>query len=103
MLLDIEARIGELLPSERETRGGVPRHTQRGEGGIFQKKIPKGITHRQLEGSRAIATHPDIVERVKAQARENEDIPTRTAVLSEIKYQKEKDRNDFFYNMKKDG
>ena len=39
-----------------------------------------------------MAKHPEIVERIKAKARETEDIPTRTAVVSEIRYENEKKR-----------
>ena len=42
-----------------------------------------------MQQSQTIAQHPEIVKKVKEQARENEDIPTKTAVLSEIKYQKQ--------------
>jgi len=79
MLLDIEARIGELLPSAEEAiKTPVTR--------------PTGIGHHRAIQARAIKNHPEIVEKVKAQARENEDIPTRTAVVNEIRYQKEKER-----------
>lgn len=39
-----------------------------------------------------IARHPEVVEKVKAQARENEDIPTKTAVINQIRYESEKKR-----------
>jgi hypothetical protein len=45
-----------------------------------------------MRSSQLISKHPKIVEKVKAQARKNEDIPTKTAVLNEIKYKKEKER-----------
>ena len=41
--------------------------------------------------SQTIAKHPDVVEKIKREARRNEDIPTKTAVLSEIRYQREVD------------
>lgn len=94
LLLDIEARIGELLPSAEEAqklshkipRSGLPR------SGPHQKVLPEGITERKAHQARTIKAHPDIVARVKAQARENEDIPTKTAVLNAISYEKEKAR-----------
>ena len=43
-----------------------------------------------MHQAQTIAKHPKIVEQVKAEARENEEIPTKTAVLKEILYQKEK-------------
>ena len=85
MLLDIEARIGELLPSQEEAlKTACPT-------GGRQKRFG-GMSHHRATQVRAIAKHPEIVEKVKAQARENEDIPTRTAVVNEIRYQKEKER-----------
>ncbi|MBS3919096.1 MAG: hypothetical protein KG012_09415 [Deltaproteobacteria bacterium] len=89
MLLDIGAGIGELaekIPPEKYQ--GIPKGHR--DGKARHEKI--GISHKRLHHAQAIAKHPEIVEKVKAQARENEDIPTRTAVISEIKYQKEKER-----------
>lgn len=43
-----------------------------------------------MTNARAIARHPDIVEEAKRDARRNEDIPTKTAVLSQIAHEKEK-------------
>ena len=72
MLLDIEARIGEMLPSAEEAQVG-----KRGviKGTPQSKMLPEGMNHKRATQSRAIAGHPEIVEKVKAQARENEDIP----------------------------
>jgi hypothetical protein len=96
MLLDIEARIGELLPSEEEMQKvrsdqykGRPLSQQKG-----LRQRPEGMSIMRAHTARTISKHPEIVEKVKAQARENEDIPTRTAVISEIRYQKEKDRRE---------
>jgi hypothetical protein len=73
MLLDIEARIGELLPSREESIKGRPSPS----GKRVQMKRPEGITEKRAHHARAISEHPDIVEKVKAQAKKNEDIPTR--------------------------
>jgi len=95
MLLDIETRIGELLPSIEEARKDVGKRqkgipiTQR-EGG----SVHPGITDKRAHHARAISRHPEIVEKVKAQARENEDIPTRTAVVNEIRHVEEKKRHE---------
>jgi len=66
MLLDIEGRIGELL--EKKTPGlktSLP-------GGGRQKADYDEIDHRRAGRAIEISKHPEIVERVKAQARENE-------------------------------
>ena len=94
MLLDIEGRIGELLPSPEEaqahgrTQAKVHGRTGKDDGRI----LPEGITSKKAHQARAIKDNPEIVERVKAQARENEDIPTKTAVLNAIEHQKDIDR-----------
>ena len=40
-----------------------------------------GLSKARVRDSQTIAKHPEIVEKVKAKARANEDIPTKTAVL----------------------
>ena len=42
------------------------------------------MSEQRMQQSQQIAKHPEIVERVKAKAKEADDIPTRTAVISEI-------------------
>lgn len=93
MLLDIEARIGEL--SEREPKAksiGLP-----GGGSLPSGKVPKyerlGLTEKQMANSQAIHQNPKAVEDIKREARENDDIPTKTAVLQKIKLEKYKANN----------
>ncbi|HOD36810.1 MAG TPA: hypothetical protein PLR20_05770 [Syntrophales bacterium] len=90
LLLDIEGRIGELLPSRDKAmtgRKGVPKGTP-------SKVLPEGIDHKRAHQARAISENPAVVEKIKAQARENEDIPTKTAVINAINYEKEKQRKE---------
>ena len=64
MLLDIEARIGELLPSREEVRASQNQ-------GLKQKRIlPDGMDWKRSSASRAIKENPAIVAKIKAQARE---------------------------------
>lgn len=76
-LLDAEVRIGELL-KDTTSRTGIC--NKNGE-----KELPEGITHKQSHFFQAMAAHPEIVEQIKAEAIENDDLPTRTEVLREIK------------------
>jgi len=86
MLLEIEARIGELLPSREDAqkaaratgshRMAIPKGTA--------KILPEGITHKKAYQARTIKDNPEVVAKIKAQARENEDIPTKTAVLNAV-------------------
>ncbi|MEO5366653.1 MAG: MT-A70 family methyltransferase [Magnetococcus sp. WYHC-3] len=81
-LLDAEAKIGELLKVQ-SNRGGSLNYKSGAP-----KSLPKGITHKQSSQFQALADHKDIVERVKAEAKENDDLPTRTDVLRIIAQQK---------------
>jgi len=83
-LLAIEAKIGELLPDDARLIHG------KGEAGI--KKLPKEINYRQAYRARAIHSHPAEVAEVIKEAKKNEDIPTKTAVLNKIAYKRELER-----------
>ena len=89
-LLDAEVKIGELLKKIPKDPGGRPAKTQDTAVHSFEK--PKhevveslGFTTKQANRFETLANHPDIVEQVKAEARENEDIPTRSRVLQLVK------------------
>ncbi len=47
-----------------------------------------GFTVRQVQRFQQLASHPEIVEQAKAEARENDDIVSRSLVLNMIKEQK---------------
>lgn len=76
-LLDAEARIGEILSArpitDRSHRGGT------------SKPLPEGITRNQSSQFQLLAENKEIIEKVKAEAEENDDLPTRTEVLRQIK------------------
>jgi len=106
LLLTIEGRIGALALKEPKAKGTPVKSKQGGFTGTKPSgKEPKhkrlGIDRHRMDQSQQIAKHPEIVEKVKARAKENEDIPTKTAVLSEIKYQKAKERIDKMPKMPK--
>jgi len=85
-LLDAESKIGELLKDNPPT-------FQRGKDGKIKgnKTLPEGITHKQSHFFQTLAANPEIVEQVKAEAIENDDLPTRTEVLRKVK---EKDKTE---------
>lgn len=91
MLLAIEARIGELLPSEEEAM-----KTHGGKLSGYHRTLPDEFgddeRHRKYRShiARAIARHPEAVEKIIEEAEENEDIPTKTAVLKEIQLQRQR-------------
>jgi hypothetical protein len=87
MLLAIEARIGELLPDPNKALS-----TSLSGGG--KAKRPEGIKSKQAFHARTIAGHPTEVAEVIQEAEENEDIPTKTAVLNKVRFKKEKERRE---------
>jgi hypothetical protein len=88
MLLNIEARIGELAQSiPQERNQGIPKGQPVGKP-LKHEKI--GVSEKRMHDSQTIHRNPAAVASVIKQARENEDIPTKTAVLNEIRYQREK-------------
>lgn len=97
-LLDVEARIGELsLAEPRRIPGGKGTgKVQSGEGPTKYERL--GISKGRTEISQAIARHPEAVEKVIAEAKENEDIPTKTAVLNKIKADREKQLRENYEN-----
>ena len=67
MFLDIEARIGELLPTREKAMS-----TTKDSPSSSRERVhrPLGISEKRAHHARAISEHPDIVECVKVQARE---------------------------------
>jgi hypothetical protein len=125
-LLDAEVRIGELLkqlPKDNSFKGNQwqkdtavqsPLKTVNSTVANNQRtaEIPHlikpkqevvqdlGFTTKQAQRFETLASNKDIVEQVKAEARENEDIPTRSRVLQLVK-EKNKPQlptTDFIYH-----
>ena len=46
-------------------------------GAPAQKILPEGMNNKRARAARTIKNNPIIVAKIKAQARENEDIPTK--------------------------
>lgn len=91
MLLNIEARIGELA---KEADQAVGPRVQRGRGSLPSGEPPKherlGLSSRtRMAQSEAIHRNPAAVAAIIKEARENEDIPTKTAVLNKLRADKE--------------
>lgn len=77
-VLAAEVKLGELvaaIPDKKASSGGGTR------------SLPEGITKKQSYEYQTLAKHPDIIEQVKAEAVENDDLPTKTEVLRRIKAQ----------------
>lgn len=108
-LMDAEVRIGEILlampkaSGKQENRGNrfTIREILTGEESSINNEIPKpepkpietkqeaaqklGFNKQQVERFQTLAQHKEIVEQVKQEARANDDLATRTAVLQAVK------------------
>lgn len=92
-VLDAEVRIGELM---RE----VPKQNTHNRAAVRPNTDVKsktevisdmGFTPMQVSRFETLAAHPEIVAQAKAEAKENDDIVTRSLVLSMVKAQKKAD------------
>ena len=92
-VLDAEVRIGELM---RDVPKGSGRPVKILDSGVQNFDTPtksdvieqSGFSQRQVSRFQQLASHPEIVEQAKAEARANDDIVSRSAVLNMIKAQK---------------
>lgn len=95
-LLTIEARIGKLAlkepPAIAKRKKGTPKGGGSLPSGLPPKHIRLRMSRRQMENAQHISLHPEEVKEVIKEAEENEDIPTKTAVLNKIAYKREKER-----------
>ena len=53
-----------------------------------------GFSQKQVERFQTMAAHPEIVEKAKAEARENDDIVSRSLVLNMVKEQKRAEKEE---------
>ena len=89
-LLDAEVRIGELTKQiPKGTNGGANQTSLSNEQKTKSEVITDlGFTQKQVERFEILANNPDVVEEVKREARENDDIPTRTRVIDIVQQRK---------------
>ena len=87
-VLDAEVKVGELT-AKIQTAQGKRTDIQLGRTAApkSKKEIIKkaGFKKDQIKRFEALAKHPEAVEQAKAEAREHEEIVTRSAVLNKIK------------------
>lgn len=88
-LLDAEVKLGEMLKQiPKGTKGtGSNQFAKKPTGGQFSKTKSEvikdlGFERHQAQRFEILADNPDLVEQVKAEARKNDDLPTRTQVIS---------------------
>ena len=98
ILLRAEAKIGELSKSIEGQKISVLRrakgnHVEEFKKTGTQKHEKLGLQSKiHLANAQAINNHPDVVDKVIKQAKENDDIPTKTAVINQIRYEKAEKR-----------
>lgn len=103
-LLDAEVRIGEILKGMPRDKGGRPSEkTINTTVNSFTPKLEAakelGFTPIQVSRFQTLAENKDIVEQIKQEAREADDLPTRTAVLQAVKI---RDRQNDIAKQKQD-
>lgn len=92
-LLDAEVRIGEILSRMPKVIGGDRRSNNfKVDNAVHLEKTPKlqtakqlGFNEKQVQRFQILAAHKEVVEQIKQEAREADDLPTRTAVLQAVK------------------
>ena len=89
-LLDAEVRIGEILSRMPKSVGGRPSEKTMftAEPSIqpkYEAAKELGFDANQVKRFQTLAANKEVVEQIKQEAREADDLPTRTAVLQAVK------------------
>jgi len=77
ILLDAEVKLGEILENR-------PEEIRSSQGGT-SKPLPPDISKRASHQAQTLSQHRDVIEQVKAEARESGEIPTANHVYKLIK------------------
>jgi len=107
-LLDAERKIGEFtltmpkdngfkgnqwqkLPGELSPQEGQPPSEEQPKKGKAERIKELGFNRMQVQKFEVLAKNPEVVEQVKREAQENDDIPTRSRVLQLVKEKRSPD------------
>lgn len=109
-LMDAEVRIGEILLAMPKASGGDRKSEKiKSNSGVTidPKPTPQppiqtkeqavkqlGFDKIQVSRFQTLAQHKDIVEQVKQEARANDDLATRTAVLQAVRYKQVEEKKE---------
>lgn len=94
-VLDAEVKIGELMAIVPKKQGFASAIRDSGVANVETKTeiIEKaGFTPKQVQRFETLAKNKDIVEQAKAEARENDDIVSRSLVLNMVKSKKKEEQ-----------
>ena len=83
-VLDAEVKIGELMAKVPKRQGFASAIRDNGVANAETKETVierAGFTPKQVQRFETLAAHPEIVAQAKAEARENDDIVSRSLVL----------------------
>lgn len=97
-LLDAEVKLGELTKAIPRAKNQYQNATDSAVASVptkYEVIQSLGFTPKQVERFEVLADNKDLVEQVKAEARDNDDIPTRTQVLNLAKYRSDKADRDY--------
>lgn len=104
-VLDAEVRIGELMAKVPKAKNGGANQYRAKATTVSQEQPTKadvirdaGFTQKQVERFQTLAAHPEIVEQAKAEARENDDIVSRSLVLEKVKQKKREENRQQWQN-----
>lgn len=110
--MDAEVRIGEILLAMPKASGGDRKSEKiKIDTGVVFDNLPKtefkppiqtkseaikslGFDNKQAERFQTLAQHKDIVEQIKQEARANDDLATRTAVLQAVKAKDKEEKKE---------
>jgi len=97
-VLDAEVKLGDLLKQIPKRTSNQHISDMKRDSGVVPEKPKKevvkelGFSPKQAERFETLADNKDLVEKVKEEARENDDIPTRTRVIDLAQQRKKKER-----------
>ena len=93
-VLDAEVKIGELMAQVPKRQGFASTIHDSGVANATKTEVIKdaGFTPKQAERFQTLARNKDIVEQAKAEARENDDIVSRSLVLNMVKSKKKEEQ-----------
>lgn len=120
-LMDAEVRIGEILLAMPKAQGAnnrfavkkveLPTSEENYSDPTPQRKLIEtkqeaaqklGFNKQQVSRFQTLAQHKDIVEQVKQEARANDDLATRTAVLQAVRFKQVEEKKENFEIKKKE-
>jgi N6-adenosine-specific RNA methylase IME4 len=104
VVLDAEVKLGEMMAQLPKASGGdrgnqytggkINTDVDYGKSGKKESLSEIGFNQEQARRLETLAKHPEIVEQAKAEAKENNDIVSRSFVLEKIKAQKKEEKTE---------